>query len=53
VSVTAHEFCPRENFCGLKWLWREVRNNIAEILENTTFKDLAERTKEAKKENRR
>jgi len=53
VSVTAHEFCPRENFCGLKWLWREVRDNIAEILENTTFKDLAERTKNAKKGNRR
>ena len=53
VSVTAHEFCPRENFCGLKSLWKEVRDNIAEILENTTFKDLAERTKNAKKEKRR
>jgi len=53
VSVTAHEFCPRENFCGLKWLWKEVRDSIAEILENTSFKDLAERTKNAKKENRR
>jgi len=53
VSVTAHEFCPRENFCGLKWLWKEVRDNIAEILENTTFKVLAERTKNAKKEKRR
>ncbi|UCC39568.1 MAG: Rrf2 family transcriptional regulator [Candidatus Aminicenantes bacterium] len=50
VSVTAHEFCPRESFCGLKSLWKEVRDNIAEILENTTFKDLAERTKNAKKE---
>jgi Rrf2 family cysteine metabolism transcriptional repressor len=50
VSITAHEVCPREDFCGLKWLWKEVRDSIAEILENTTFKDLAERTKDAKGE---
>ncbi len=52
VSVTAHEFCPRENFCGLKWLWKEVRDNIAEILENTSFEDLAQRTKKAKRKKR-
>ncbi len=52
VSVTAHEVCPRESFCGLKWLWKEVRDNIAEILEGTTFKDLAERTRSAKREKR-
>jgi Rrf2 family protein len=44
VSVTAHEYCARENFCGLKWLWKEVRDNVAEILEKTSFGDLAERT---------
>jgi Rrf2 family protein len=49
VSVTAHEYCPRESYCGLKWLWKEVRDCIAEILENTTFENLAERTKKAKK----
>lgn len=49
VSVTAHEVCPREKFCGLRWLWKEVRDSIAAILENTTFKDLAERTKREKK----
>jgi Rrf2 family cysteine metabolism transcriptional repressor len=48
VSVTAHEFCPRENFCGLKWLWKEVRDSIAKILENTSFEDLAQRTKKAR-----
>lgn len=48
VSVTAHEFCPRENFCGLKWLWKEVRDSIAEILENTSFEDLAQKTKKAR-----
>lgn len=48
VSVTAHEICPREDFCGLRWLWKEVRDAIAEILEKTTFRDLAERTLTAK-----
>jgi len=44
VSVTAHEVCPRESSCGLRWLWKEVRDSVAEILEKTTFKDLADRT---------
>lgn len=50
VSVTAHEVCPREDFCGLRWLWKEVRDSVAEILERTTFEDMAERTKNAKNE---
>jgi len=49
VSVTAHEVCPRENYCGLRWLWKECRDALAEILERTTFADLAEKTKSAKK----
>jgi Rrf2 family cysteine metabolism transcriptional repressor len=53
VSVTAHEVCPREKFCGLRWLWKEVRDSVAGILENTTFKDLAEKTKDAKSNIRR
>lgn len=52
VSVTAHEECPREDFCGLKWLWKEVRDSIAEILEKTTFRDLADKTKKAKNDSR-
>jgi len=53
VSVTAHEVCSRESFCGLKWLWKEVRDNVAELLENTTFQDLVQRTKDAKREKKR
>jgi Rrf2 family protein len=49
VSVTAREFCSRERFCGLKGLWKEVRDAIAQILERTTFEDLAERTRKAKR----
>jgi Rrf2 family protein len=48
VSVTAHEVCPREKFCGLRLLWKEVRDSVAQILEKTTFEDLANRTKSAK-----
>jgi len=51
VSATAHEVCSRESFCGLRWLWKKVRDQVAEILENTTFEDLAVRTIESK-ENR-
>lgn len=40
VSVMAHEPCPMEAACGLRWLWKEVRDSVAEILERTTFADL-------------
>lgn len=46
VSVTAHEVCPHERSCGLKWLWKEVRDVVAEILERTTFADVLARSKE-------
>jgi Rrf2 family protein len=48
VSVTAKAFCPREGDCGLKGLWKEVRDAIASILERTTFEDLAERTRQVR-----
>jgi Rrf2 family protein len=47
VSVTAHEVCPHERSCGLKWLWKEVRDAVAEILERTTFADLVVRSQSA------
>lgn len=46
VSVTAHEFCPREEKCGLRVLWKEVRDAVASILERTTFADLVRLTGE-------
>jgi Rrf2 family cysteine metabolism transcriptional repressor len=49
VSVTAHEICSREKFCGLRWLWKECRDVLADILERTTFGDLAARTKSAQR----
>ncbi len=45
VSVTAHEICPMEGSCGLRWLWKDVRDSIAGILEKTTFADLARQNK--------
>lgn len=43
VSVISHKACPMEEFCGLRTLWKEVRDSVAELLENTTFADLIER----------
>jgi Rrf2 family cysteine metabolism transcriptional repressor len=48
VSVTAYEVCPHERTCSLKGLWKEVRDAIAEILERTTFADLAEKARAAR-----
>jgi len=45
VSVMAHEPCPMEGRCGLRWLWKDVRDAVAEILEKTTFADLVERSR--------
>jgi Rrf2 family cysteine metabolism transcriptional repressor len=47
VSVMAHESCPMEGTCGLRWLWKDVRDAVAEILEKTTFADLVSRSKSA------
>ena len=45
VSVMAHEPCPMEGTCGLRWLWKDVRDAVADILEKTTFADLVERSR--------
>lgn len=50
VSVTAHEVCPRENACGLRWLWKKTRDAIADILESTSFADVVEMTRKARRE---
>jgi len=44
VSVMAHETCPMEATCGLRWLWKDVRDAVAEIMERTTFADLVKKT---------
>jgi Rrf2 family protein len=44
VSVMAHEACPMEGTCGLRWLWKDVRDAVAEILEKTTFADLVDKS---------
>jgi Rrf2 family protein len=47
VSVMAHETCPMENVCGLRWLWKEVRDSVAGILEKNTFADLVRKHRPA------
>lgn len=43
VSVIEHEPCPLEERCGLRWLWKEVRDLVASHLEKTTFADVLKR----------
>ncbi|MEI6665347.1 MAG: Rrf2 family transcriptional regulator [Chloroflexota bacterium] len=48
ASQTAHTACPAyrcpsEESCVMRDLWVDVRNAIADILDRTTFGDLAER----------
>jgi Rrf2 family transcriptional regulator, cysteine metabolism repressor len=45
VSVMAHEACPMEGTCGLRWLWKDVRDAVAAILEATTFDDLVRKSR--------
>lgn len=44
VSVKAHVACPEESTCGLYSVMREVRDAIANILDNISLKNIAKRT---------
>lgn len=44
VSVQAHIDCPQESTCGLYSVMREVRDAIANILDNISLKEIAKRT---------
>jgi len=43
VSVIEHEPCPLEETCGLRSVWKEVRDMVAKHLEQTTFAEVLER----------
>src|SRR5690606_27085770 len=40
--------CPDEDSCALRDLWTSVRDAISDILDNTNFRDLAERQQSAR-----
>jgi Rrf2 family protein len=44
ASVSRHMSCPEESNCGLYSVMCEVRNAIANILDNISLKDVAKRT---------
>lgn len=46
VSTSAHISCPDELSCGLYSVMLEVRNAIANIVDNISLKDIAKRTHE-------
>ncbi|HNS04666.1 MAG TPA: Rrf2 family transcriptional regulator [Candidatus Saccharicenans sp.] len=43
VSVIEHEPCPLEENCGLRSVWKEVRDMVARHLEQTTFAEVLDR----------
>lgn len=47
VSQTAYQkcTCPDEERCGLRTVWGEVRDSIAEVLDNTTLEEVCDRTR--------
>lgn len=49
VSKTAYQpcVCPDENTCGLRLTMLDVRNAIADILDNTTLADVTQRVEQA------
>ncbi len=46
ASESAYQPCPREDNCGLHWLWVQVRNDLANRLENTSFAQLLAKEEE-------
>ena len=44
VSTGSHVECPDESSCGLYSVMLEVRNAIAEVLDNTSLEDVTKRT---------
>jgi DNA-binding IscR family transcriptional regulator len=40
--------CPDENTCGLRMVMKDVRDAIANVLDNTTVADVAHRVEEAR-----
>lgn len=46
VSTSAHISCPDELSCGLYSVMLDVRNAIANIVDNISLKDIAKRTRD-------
>lgn len=45
VDPTSREKCPVEKTCGHQSVWTEVRDAIAQILDNTTFEEVCRRAR--------
>ncbi len=51
VSVSRHVNCPEQSSCGLYSVMHEVRDAIANILDNISLKDVAKRTFDLREKN--
>lgn len=45
VDPVSRERCPVEKTCGHQSVWAEVRDAIAQILDNTTFEEICRRAR--------
>jgi Rrf2 family protein len=52
VSRMAHVTCPHQPACGLYSIMLDVRNAIADILDNISLKDVAKRTLDLRDKNK-
>lgn len=43
VDPTSREKCPVERICGFRNVWGEVRDAVAQILDNITFEEISRR----------
>ena len=43
VSGFAECGCPNPDTCGLRTVWKEARNSLADVLDGTTFSDICRR----------
>lgn len=51
VSVSRHVNCPEQPSCGLYSVMHEVRDAIANVLDNISLKDVAKRTLDLREKN--
>ena len=49
VDDKNRRFCEKKGDCDLIWLWRDIKDKVEEILENTSFEDLCLKKNQSRK----
>ena len=53
VSTSNNKYCDFESRCVLKPIWKDVRDSINGIIDNITFKELAQRDEKLKAQDKK